>query len=102
MWDEASGFKTKKGVAFNVKSPEWLSESAMRYISEYYQAFEDAVYATDSNGIYTGYNTETGKYYYDYVDIDSLVKIFLIQELGLNPDGFISSLYFYKDADGKM
>lgn len=102
MWDEASGFKTKKGVAFNVKSPEWLSESAMRYISEYYQAFEDAVYATDSNGIYTGYNAETGKYYYDYVDVDSLVKIFLIQELGLNPDGFISSLYFYKDADGKM
>ena len=102
MWDEASGFKTKKGVAFNVKSPEWLSESAMRYISEYYQAFEDAVYATDSNGIYTGYNAETGKYYYDYVDADSLVKIFLIQELGLNPDGFISSLYFYKDADGKM
>ena len=101
-WDEASGFKTRQGVAFNVKSPEWCGEEAMRYISEYYQAFEDAVYATDKTGAYTGYNTSTGKYFYDYVDMDSLVKVFLLQELALNCDGFISSVYFYKDADGKM
>lgn len=102
MWDEASGFKTRQGVAFNVKSPEWCGEEAMHYISEYYQAFEDAVYATDDAGAYTGYNASTGKYFYDYVDMDSLVKVFLLQELSLNCDGFISSVYFYKDADGKM
>ena len=102
MWDEASGFKTRQGVAFNVKSPEWCGEAAMKYISEYYQAFEDAVYATDDAGAYTGYNASTGKYFYDYVDMDSLVKVFLLQELSLNCDGFISSVYFYKDADGKM
>ena len=101
-WDEASGFKTRQGVAFNVKSPEWCGDSAMKYISEYYQAFEDAVYATDDTGAYTGYNASTGKYFYDYVDMDSLVKVFLLQELSLNCDGFISSVYFYKDADGKM
>lgn len=102
MWDEASGFKTRQGVAFNVKSPEWCGEAAMKYISEYYQAFEDAVYATDDTGAYTGYNASTEKYFYDYVDMDSLVKVFLLQELSLNCDGFISSVYFYKDADGKM
>lgn len=102
MWDEASGFRTRQGVAFNVKSPEWCGEEAMRYISEYYQDFEDAVYATDKTGAYTGYNASTGKYFYDYVDMDSLVKVFLLQELSLNCDGFISSVYFYKDADGKM
>ena len=102
MWDEASGFKTRQGVAFNVKSPEWCGNAAMKYISEYYQAFEDAVYATDDTGTYTGYNASTGKYFYDYVDMDSLVKVFLLQELSLNCDGFISSVYFYKDADGKM
>lgn len=101
-WDEVSGFKTRQGVAFNVKSPEWCGDSAMKYISEYYQAFEDAVYATDDTGAYTGYNASTGKYFYDYVDMDSLVKVFLLQELSLNCDGFISSVYFYKDADGKM
>lgn len=102
MWDEASGFKTRKDVALNVKSPEWCGKEAMRYISEYYQDFEDAVYATDKTGAYTGYNASTGKYFYDYVDMDSLVKVFLLQELSLNCDGFISSVYFYKDADGKM
>lgn len=100
--DEASGFKTRQGVAFNIKSPEWLSENAVKYISEYYQEFEDAVYAVDSNGKYTGYNEETGKYFYEYVDIDTLVRLFVIQEIGLNPDGFISSLYFNKDANGIM
>lgn len=102
MWDEVSGFKTRQGVAFNVKSPEWCGNAAMKYISEYYQEFEDAVYATDETGAYTGYNTATGKYFYDYVDMDSLVKVFLLQELSLNCDGFISSVYFYKDADGMM
>ena len=101
-WDEASGFATKQGVAFNVKSPEWASEAAIRYISEYYQGFEDAVYAVDADGNYTGYNEATGKYYYDYVDQESLVKLVLLQQLALNPDGFISSVYFYKDVGGKM
>ena len=100
--DEVSGFITRKGKGMNVKSPEWCGKEAMRYISEYYQAFEDAVYATDETGAYTGYNESTGKHYYDYVDRDSLVKIFLMQELALNPDGFVSSLYFYKDADDIM
>ena len=99
--DEVNGFVTKKGKGVNVKSPEWCGDAAMKYISKYYQAFENAVYATDGNGNYTGIN-EDGKHYYDYVDRDSLVKIFLLQELALSPDGFISSLYFYKDANGIM
>ena len=97
-WDEVSGFDTKAGVSFNVKSPEWCSENAMLYISEYYQEFEDAVYAVDADGNYTGINPDTGKHYYEYVDKDSLVKAFILQQFALNPDGFISSLYFYKDA----
>ena len=99
--DEVNGFVTKKGKGVNVKSPEWCGDAAMEYISGYYQAFENAVYAMDENGNYTGIN-EDGKHYYEYVDRDSLVKIFLLQELALSPDGFISSLYFYKDANGIM
>lgn len=99
--DEINGFVTLQGKGINVKSPKWCSDEAMKYISEYYQAFENAVYATDETGNYTGINAE-GKHYYDYVDRDSLVKIFLLQELALNPDGFVSSLYFYKDADNIM
>lgn len=101
-YDEVNGFKTKRGKGVNIKSPEWLSKNAVKYISEYYQEFEDAVYAKDANGNYTGYNQTTGKYFYDYVDIDSLVKMVVLHGIGANPDGFISSVYFNKDADSIM
>ena len=95
--DEASGFFTRRGRAMNVKSPEWAGEETMRYISEFYQEFEDAVYATDAMGKYTGYNITTGKYYYDYVDKDSLVRTFMMRELSKNPDDFHFSTFMYKD-----
>ena len=60
----------------------------MTYISEYYQEFENAVYAQDADGNYTGYNEETGKYYYEYCDLESLVRVYLLQELANNVDGF--------------
>ena len=101
-YDEASGFITGKGSAMNVKSPEWCGKDAMAYISEYYQEFEDAVYAQDADGNYTGYNAETGKYYYEYCDLTSLVQVYLLQSLSGNSDAFYSSLFFYKDADGLM
>ena len=99
--DEASGFKTKQGYDINVKSPEFAGRDAMIYISEYFQEFEDAVYAQDEDGNYTGYNKKTGKYFYEYCDMDSLVKMYLIQHIAASPDGFHASLYFYKDA-GKI
>lgn len=100
--DEINGFYTRTGSAFNVKSPEYIGKEAMEYISEYYQEFEDAVYATDEDGNYTGIHPTTGKHYYEYCDKESLVKMVLLQQLALNPDGFLSSCYFYKDADGTM
>ena len=93
--EEASSFKTTRGYAFNVKSPEWCGKAAMTYISSFYQDFEDAVYSEN------GYNAATGKYYYDYVDLDSLVKTFLLQELAYNCDGFRYSQYFYLNG-GKL
>ena len=93
--EEDSCFKTFRGYAFNVKSPEWCGKAAMTYISSFYQDFEDAVYSEN------GYNAATGKYYYDYVDLDSLVKTFLLQELAYNCDGFRYSQYFYLNG-GKL
>ena len=100
--DEASGFKTSQGFDVNVKSPEFAGKDAMKYISEYFQEFEDAVYAQDEHGNYTGYNEKTGKYFYEYCDMNSLVQMYLIQHIAASPDAFHASLYFYKDADGIM
>ena len=101
-YDEASGFITGKGSAMNVKSPEYCGKDAMAYISEYYQEFEDAVYAKDADGNFTGYNAQTGKYYYEYCDLNSLVQAYLMQYLSGNSDAFYSSFFFYKDVDGIM
>lgn len=100
--DEANGFYTEKGVGINVRSPEYAGKAAMEYISTYYQDFERAVYATDANGNYTGVNAETGKSFAEYMDKTSLIQTFLLQELALNPDGFISSLYFHKEAGERL
>lgn len=91
--DELTGFVTNKGQCIVTKNPEYLTKESGAYISAFWQEFEDAVYSTN------GYNSKTGKYYYDYCDLESLVKVYLINELSKNVDGFISSSFFYLPAD---
>ena len=89
---EKSWFSTTAGCYLVSKSPEYLPQEAMEYISGFYQDFEDAV----MNG---GKHPVTGKDYTEYVDLDSLAKCFLMLELSQDGDAFHSSTYFYKPAD---
>lgn len=91
--EEMTGFVTNKGQAITTKTPEYLTQSQGVFIAEFWQEFEDAVYSKD------GYNAKTGKYYYDYCDLDSLAKFYALNELAKNIDGFITSTYFYLPAD---
>lgn len=91
--DELTGFVSNKGQCVVTKNPEYLTKETGAYISAFWQEFEDAVYSSN------GYNTKTGKYYYEYCDLESLVKVYLINELSKNVDGFLSSSYFYLPAD---
>ena len=86
---EKSYFTTSHGYYIVSKSPEYLSENAMEYISGFYQEFEDAVW----NG---GINPTTGKSYTAYVDLESLARCYLILELSQDGDAFLSSTFFYK------
>ena len=90
-WEEKSYFTTSQGYYIVSKSPEYLSRTAMEYISRFYQEFEDAVW----NG---GINPMTGKSYTDYVDLESLAKCYVILELSQDGDAFGSSTFFYKPA----
>lgn len=90
--EEKSWFQTSSGKYVVSKSPEYLSAEAMEYISSFYQEFEDAVY----NG---GIHPTTGKSYTDYVDLESLAKCYLIQELSQDEDAFQTSAFFYKPAN---
>ena len=90
---EQSGFVTDRGQAVVTKNPEYLTRETGAFISQFYQDFEDAVFSPD------GYNEKTGKYYYEYCDLDSLVKVYLINEYTKNYDSYRSSAYFYLPED---
>lgn len=92
---EVSGFVTDYGQPVILKSPEYASKEQVEYISNYYQEFEDAARNSD------GYN-EKGKHYSDYIDVDSMAKMYVLQEFLKNLDAGLTSFYYYKDVDGKL
>ncbi len=88
-----SGFVTEQGQAVIIKEPSAASEDEVAYIHRLVQEFEDALYSED------GKNPDTGKYFYEYIDLTSWAKKYLIEEVCKNFDGGISSQYFYKERN---
>ncbi len=96
--DEPCGFAIKQGSTTNyyvIKSPEYVSEEQAVYIATLVQNMEDALYSE------TGINPDTGKPYTDYIDIDSLVRKYWVDEIAKNYDGAKTSHYLYKPADSQ-
>lgn len=93
--NEPSGFVTRRGVSYVIKSPEYASREQVQYIASFVQEMEDALYASN------GKCTKTGKYYTDYIDLDSFVKKYWVDEISKNRDGAKTSHYLYKPADSQ-
>lgn len=74
----------------------------MKYVSEYMEEFTRAIQAQNKKGEHTGVNPTTGKHYYEYCDLDSLARMYLLNTVSGNSDGMWRSFYFYKDVDGIM
>ncbi|MBQ8893659.1 MAG: CotH kinase family protein [Clostridia bacterium] len=91
--EEISGFVTSRGQCVTIKEPECASPEMVAYISNFFQEFEDAVFAID------GKNPTTGKYYYEYFDLTSLARKYIIEELTRNIDADVTSQYYYKPSD---
>ena len=92
---EVSGFVSEYGQPIVVKSPEFASKEQVEYIRGYYQEFEDAVLSDD------GYNS-LGKHYSEYMDMESMAKMYVYHEYAKNMEVGLSSFYFYKDAGEKL
>jgi|GEM_PF-816333 len=90
--NEVSGFVTKKGQAVTLTSPEYASKRQVQYIRAFVQDMENAIYSS------SGYNRK-GKHYTDYVDEESLAKMYLLQEYTMNVDAGVTSCFFYKESD---
>lgn len=86
-----SRFRTREGTPIGIRNPTFASKEQVYYISEYFQDFEDALYAED------GYNSK-GKYYLDYIDLDSFAKTWLMNELTMDTS-ILSSQFIWKDSD---
>lgn len=91
---DTCGFVTTRGQCVQLKDPEYATEAQVLYARKFVQELEDAIYSE------TGYNA-LGKHYSEYVDVDSLIKAYLIQEITANADGSYTSFYFWKESDTK-
>ena len=91
--NEKSGFVTAKGQAVVIKEPDAVSQNQVTYIAALMQGFENAIHAKD------GIDSKTGKHYSEFVDMDSLVRKYVLEEVLKNRDANRSSLYFYKPTD---
>lgn len=87
-----SGFVTSRGQCVQINSPKYASKAQVEYIRAFVQDLEDAIYSADD------YNAK-GKHYSDYLDVDSMIMSYIIQELTSNPDGNYTSFFLYKDSD---
>ncbi|GHU82162.1 hypothetical protein AGMMS50284_3600 [Clostridia bacterium] len=93
-YDEAiSGFISTQGQQVTLKAPESISFNEATYIKNFFNAAEKAVYSSN------GYNSDTGKHFSDYIDVDSFAKMYLLQELTENIDAGATSYYIYKESD---
>ncbi len=90
---EPSGFITKHEIGIVIKSPEYVSVSQASYIASIMQGFENAVFS--ENGV----DPESGKRYDEFIDKNSLVRKYLLNEFIKNYDGNSSSEFFFKPED---
>ena len=88
-----SRFTTALGDHFTIKNPKYASREEVEYISSLMQEIEDAITASD------GINPYTGKYYTEYIDLQSWADKYLVEEITENQGGGCSSSYFYKPQD---
>lgn len=89
---EPCRFQTENGNIYVVKSPEYASREEMEYIASLFADMEEAIYSSD------GYNKK-GIHYSEYIDMESFAGIYTLQELLKNWDAYLSSMFFFKDAD---
>ena len=91
--EEPSGFVTDRERPVVIKEPEYATRGQVNYIADYFQEFEDAVFSSD------GRCPATGKGFWEYVDLKSLAKKYVLEEFVKNIDADRTSQFYYKPAD---
>lgn len=77
----------KWNLTLKYHSPENLSDEQLQWLRKEFVKINQAVYSADK------LSTE----WEEYIDVESMAKFFIIQEIMDNPDGFHGSFYLHKD-----
>ncbi len=86
FYDSISGFETEDGNPFSFKSPQYATQEQVEYMADYVQQIEDMILSDDER-------------LFDYIDVDSFVLRYLVDEAVLNSDFGVTSMFFYKDRE---
>ena len=93
--DENRSFNTESGMSFYIESPDDNVKYFNDYIKAYTQKVENAILGE-------GFMDDQGHPYTDYLDLDSAVDYWWVQEFSSNGDAYTSgSTYLYKKRDSK-
>lgn len=68
-------------------SPENLSAPQLQWLTHEFKTINSAIYSSDKS------DTE----WEEYIDVESMARFFILQEIMDNPDGFHGSFYLHKD-----
>jgi len=95
--NEPCYFKTGRyGVTLMFHEPENPSEALQKEVKDFVNAFESTLYAL-------GHDDRGAKNYQDYIDVDSFVNYYILNELCKDPDAnFRKSTFLTKEKDGKL
>jgi len=79
------------GRLITIKSPEEANDEQRAYITGFIGNMEKSIYADDGK-------SPEGKHYSEYMDVDSFIKLYWINEIFKNGDFFYGSTFMYKDV----
>ena len=86
-YDDVNQVSTSRVPRFTCKSPEMMSSQQENYIRTFLQNTENAIYTPDKNSV------EWEK----YIDLETLVDFYIVQEIMGNTESFHGSCYFTKE-----
>lgn len=88
-YERGTGFITDAGYCFTLKSPEHASREQVEYIKGYFQTIENMILSGNPD-------------YENYIDLDSFAARFLVDEISLNFDSNVTSMFFYKEQGSDL
>ena len=80
---------TRWNLTLRYHSPEDLSDAQLEWLTNEFKTINAAIYSSD----------KTSTEWEEYIDVESMARFFILQEVMDNPDGFHGSFYIHKDLD---